>query len=145
MKSSPNLFVCLIAFLCLISFSASAAIDPAASVVLLRTSCNDGAGGTLNNCFVSMPSLISWLKATRRPNEQNPVAVNIGAGTFGPINITGPNKCDVAVNYTGYISFVGSGMAQTIISDTNSPVSITNCTNLSFSNMTFGATSYGYL
>ena len=145
MKSLRDLFVWLIVFFSLTSFPASAAIDPLASVVLLHTTCNDGAGGTLNNCFVTMPDLTSWLKTTRRPNQQNPVVVNIGAGTFGPIKINRTNKCDVAVNYTGYVSFVGAGTGQTTIADTNSPVTVENCTNLSFSNMTFSALSYGYI
>jgi hypothetical protein len=146
MKSLRNLFVCLIAVFGFTSFSASAAVDPAAPAVQVHPTCDDGAGGTMNNCFDDMGALTSWLKATRRPNEQSPLVVNISAGTFGPITLSGPNyKCDASINYTGYVSFVGAGPGQTTISNGSNPVTVQNCTNLSFSNMTLVAVDYGYV
>lgn len=123
------------------SFDAAAAIDNAASVVLLRTSCDDGAGGTLNNCFTDMSAVTSWITNTRKPNDASPLAVNIGPGTFGAITLA----CNSAANFTGNISFVGAGREQTTIDHSQIPITISQCTKLSFSGMLIRNGFYGYI
>lgn len=133
-----------VAFLACISFSPGslAVIDNNAPAVKLQTSCTEG-GVALNNCFEDTTTLADWLKTIRRPNAQNPLVVNIGAGEFGSLTLSGPaKKCDPGINYTGYISFVGSGPDKTTFTSQN-PMTIGNCTNMSFSNMAIGNTFYG--
>jgi hypothetical protein len=125
------------------SFDASAAIDNAASVVLLRTSCNDGAGGTLNNCFTDTSTLMSWIANTRnpKPSDSAPLTVQVGAGKFaGSLGLT----CNAAAGFTGHISFVGAGTEQTII-ENGGTTFLTGCTNLGFSDMAMTHPVYGYI
>ncbi|GAB4507378.1 MAG: hypothetical protein Tsb0026_02570 [Sulfuricaulis sp.] len=106
-----------------------AAIDPAAPVVLLRTSCNDGAGGTLNNCFTAMSSLITWIDGTRHPNAANPLVVEIGPGTFGRFSC----------GNGGYTTLRGSGREKTVITngeEYNNAFHADNCTQLELSELT---------
>lgn len=122
-------------------FTASAAVDPAAAVVKLRNSCTEN-GVTFDNCFTSLAGLTSWMAGTRKPNANSPLKVEIGPGTFtGQLLI----ECDPAGNYTGYTSFEGAGSGQAIIKGQsyNAPVTVSSCTNLSFSHLTINGTLYG--
>jgi len=113
-----------------------AAIDPAAAVVKLRISCTENSV-TLANCFTSMATLTDWMANTRtpKPNATTPLKVEMGPGTFNHLTMT----CDPAGNYTGYIAFEGSGRSQTIIKG----VTISSCTDLSFSHLSVNGVGYG--
>ena len=92
------------------TLDATAAIDPAAPVVLLRTSCNDGAGNTLNNCFTDPVELNDWMWLTRKPTDAAPLSVEIGPGRYGQ------SVCGDAVSkIAGNVSFRGAGMDQTTL------------------------------
>jgi hypothetical protein len=116
------------------SHNSFAAIDPAATVVLLRTSCNDGTGGTLNNCFTTMSSLITWISNTRQPSAASPLVVEIGPGTFGQFGCANG----------GYTTLRGSGREKTVITNGaafSSAFHVDNCTQLEFSELTIKGTS----
>ncbi len=131
------------------SFDVSAAVDPAATVVLLRTSCNDGSGGTLNNCFTATSGLVSWITSTRspKPNASAPLTVQIGPGAFSPLNLT----CNASAGFTGYIKFAGAGrsLSRFVLPGSgfaiSSPAVIKNCTGLAFSDLKMESRSYGYI
>ena len=126
-----------------------AAIDSTASVVFLRTSCNDGAGSTLNNCFTSTNALVSWILNTRipKPSSSAPLTVQIGPGAFRPLNLT----CDATVGFTGHIKFTGVDRVLTKFSlpvsgfAISSPAVIKNCTDLGFSDLKMESSGYGYI
>lgn len=111
-----------------------AIVDPAAPAVMLRTNCQE-AGSTLNNCFISMESLLTWLQNTRRPSAANPLLVQMGPGSFGTYT------CDDS----GHTTFNGAGRNVTAIAKMevghilsgSSP----GCTNLEFNNLTIGSPS----
>ncbi len=98
-----------VAALSFASFDASAAIDPAASVVLLRKSCGDGAGGTLPNCFTSLVTLNSWRTTDRTPGS-GPLTVEISAGSFSAGAGQAAFSCD-----GGGLSLKGSGPDRTTL------------------------------
>lgn len=143
MKVSRIVFgLLLVTVLCGAS-AVSAAIDPAAAVVLVRTNCTDN-GQTLNNCFTSWASLTSWMTNTRKPNATSPLRVEIGPGTFlEDVFIT----CNAAHNYTGYTAFEGAGSSQTIIngfgSSNTTPLNVSACTEMSFSHLEITTRFYG--
>lgn len=123
--------------------TASAAIDPAAAVVIVRTNCTEN-NATLNNCFASMNALTSWMKNTRKPNAASPLRVDIGPGLFdGDVAI----NCSPATGYTGYTTFEGSGSRQTVLngygSGSTSPITIRSCTELNFSHLKITTGFYG--
>jgi hypothetical protein len=137
---SFRIFSAVALFSLFFSSSVSAAIDPAASVVLLRTSCNDGAGGTLNNCFTNLGALNSWV-TTRNPSTSNPLQIEVGPGTF-----TGTFNC----SNMGGISIKGAGRGVTTlgqISGFGGTMLLSNCAQLSVSSMTikggYGAVHWG--
>ncbi len=125
------------------SLNASAAIDNAASVVLLRTSCNDGAGGTLNNCFITTNTLVSWVANTRnpKPNASAPLTIEIGPGTFSGFAI----GCNT--EFTGYVTFRGAGRDVTNISGAvvfpTYTLGLYGCTSLLFEDLTIGPVGGG--
>lgn len=127
------------AVLSFFSFNAFADPDPAASVVLLRTSCNDGADGTLNNCFTDMDSVTSWIENTRKPNATTPLAVEIGPGAFSSITL------ECSSTFTGFTTFRGAGQSNTTIGTfsemTAYSVHLGDCTSMVFKDMTIGPTS----
>lgn len=140
-RARPTLFKSLLASAILFGAAIStpvafAAIDAAAAVVKLRTSCVEGAA-TLDNCFTDLNALDAWIWGTRNPvpSAASPLIVEIGPGTF-----TGQFSCD----NSGYVSLRGSGMRQTIIQSSASPISTRNCVNLSFSGMTLRNTGSAY-
>src|SRR3990172_10660885 len=119
----------LIAFSALAGGQASAALDdPNAEVVHLKKNC-----GTLANCTSSVLQLNNWIRDTRRPNETNPLVVNIGPGTFSdrPLSLA----CDGTVGFRGYISFIGAGIDVTILDaqKTHWFGALGTCNNLNFS------------
>ncbi len=138
---SASLIVLSFWFLFLLS-AASAAIDPTADKVSLRVSCTIN-NNPLDNCFTNWWSLNSWINTTRHPNANSPLEVDIGPGTFGPNLDAGAISlrinCNPATGYTGYISYVGVGSNQTILtgqgSGSNSPLMVQSCTNLNFSHL----------
>lgn len=139
-----------VALLICLFFSSSvfavAVIDNNASVVRLRTSCQEGTT-SLDNCFTTMGSLTNWINNTRRPGASSRLLVEIGAGTFGRLALT----CDASAGYTGYISFAGAGPEQTVIlfgASSIPPFGIiqsNGCTNLSFSGLSVRDGGYGYI
>jgi hypothetical protein len=139
---SLRIFPAVVLLGCLaFSHNLFAAIDPAASVVLLRKSCNDGAGGTLNNCFTTLGALNSWI-TTRNPSTTNPLQIEVGPGTF-----TGSFGC----SDMGGISIEGAGRGITTIGALSSGgaagMSLSNCAQLNVSSMTikggYGAVQWG--
>ncbi|RKZ58997.1 MAG: hypothetical protein DRQ44_14160 [Gammaproteobacteria bacterium] len=143
-KKKMKNIVCLTVLGCALYTSASNSAlvpDDAAAVVNLRTSCSENSAD-IDNCFASIPDLVTWIEGTRRPNESNPLQVNIGPGTYaGPLIL----QCNATNNYTGHISFVGSGSRQSIIEGTNysSPIAVASCTEMNFSALQTSTTLYG--
>lgn len=135
MKLVYKLFVVVSAVFSLTTFSAHAAIDPAASSVLLRTSCDDGAGGTLNNCFNSPGALMNWIKGTRYPSATDTLAVDIGPGIYQRIEwLCAPGA--------GHVSFRGAGRGRTLFTNNDvlgNAMTFQNCQNLTFDSMTIDA------
>jgi hypothetical protein len=112
------------------SSGAFAVIDDDAAVVTVRASCGE------DNCFTNLVDLTNWLKDTRMPNAASPVVVNIGPGTFDTGSTAIDLHCDPTNNYVGYVSFVGAGRQQTIISGPNGiTVEVNSCTKIDFSNL----------
>jgi hypothetical protein len=124
-----------IAALSFASFDAAAAIDPAASVVLVRTSCNDGAGGTLNNCFTDPVSVNTWMNNTRKPTQLNPLEVQFGPGIFGQA------YCGGGATSGLFVSFRGAGIDKTTLA---SLTTFSSCANATFSDMTVGGQGLSY-
>lgn len=117
----------------------SAATDPAASVVLLRTSCNDGSGGVLNNCFTSSDTLLDWVWNTRNPTAAAPLLVDVGPGTYGSLT------CPAG---KGNVTFHGAGRGRSIFSGGNSTAftfggQFTGCKQLVFEHLTISGTFIG--
>lgn len=89
--------------------SALAAIDDNAAIVELRETCSNTIGGVttaIDNCFETMGELTNWISTTRLPDENAPLTVNIGPGTFEHFNLSSSiPSCN--------ISLKGSGRLQT--------------------------------
>ncbi|MHB8473955.1 MAG: hypothetical protein ACYDC8_14140 [Gammaproteobacteria bacterium] len=105
LRFSPVVFAVLLSL-----FFASelfAAIDPQAPVVKLRTTCQEGAV-TLDNCFTTMPDLLTWTYGTRLPSASLPLLVEIGPGSFGGFSC----------NASGYITLSGAGRKNTVLGGT---------------------------
>lgn len=136
---------------------AYAAVDPSAAVVTLRSTCTEN-GTAMDNCFSDITALVNWITNTRTPGAADPLRVDIGPGTFVSRTVR-PNgtvvhgfveaislSCDPATNFSGHISFVGSGPGQTILTSYSSslaPVQVGYCTAMSFSDMTIVGANYG--
>ncbi len=133
---------------------ASAVVDPTAEKVALKKSCSVN-GGVVDNCFTTFLELAQWLKNTRKPNAGAPIQVDIGAGIFAGSTIPGTDiyvpdiniYCKPSDGYTGYISFKGQGANQSVLQGTGSgstsAVNISNCTELSFSDLKVTTSFYG--
>ncbi len=129
------------AALSLAAFNASATIDPAASVVQLRTSCDDGSGGELDNCFTYVPDLTAWLKNTRLPSADSPLEVHIGQGTWSASGSGFQLICQPSIGYTGHIAFKGAGRDHSIFTaGVGLALLVKDCDNLSFRDLTLRAT-----
>lgn len=110
------------------SSHAFSAVDQDASIVKLRTHCQEN-GNTINNCFTDLNTLNLWIWNTRNPSPSptSPLAVEIGPGTFtGQFTCTG----------SGFITLTGSGIQNTVIENGSLPIDTSQCFNLVFSNMT---------
>jgi len=115
--------------------NANASIDSNASSVQLLTSCDNGSGGVLNNCFDNQTVLMDWIKNTRNPSATNSMVVEIGAGTFQRIEwLCKPGE--------GYVSFRGAGRGRTVFTDSwilGNAMTFQNCEDLTFDSMTINA------
>jgi len=154
MKNNFILSSSLASVILIASSSVSAAVDSAAAKVELRSSCTEN-NQIIDNCFTGFPELTNWMSTIRKPDISNPLQVDIGAGTYSgglipgteislpDINIT----CNPGSGYSGYTSFNGAGNNQTILSGTgsggSSALNITNCTDLSFSDLKITTSFYG--
>ena len=110
MKIPSKLIAIPFAALILTTFSAFAAVDPAASVILLRTSCNDGAGGTLNNCFTKTGLVRNYIYA-QRADKTAKLLIDIGPGTFDTF-FPSPDCQTVG---GGTLTFRGAGVETTVL------------------------------
>lgn len=143
MKISFTCAAALITALYSTAFNVSAAIDASAPVIKLRTTCSDGFGSQLDNCFTSYPSAITWIKNTRNPppSQSAPLLVEIGPGVF-----TGTADINCAAG-GGYITFRGAGRNNTLISGAPSITSATffanSCDSLAFESLTIESTTVG--
>lgn len=110
---------------CLPANSAVFNIDDNASVVYLRTTCQEGSYPQVNitNCFDTMSDLRGWL-STRKPSSANKLLVEIGPGTFKRLSLV----CD---NW-GHTTFKGAGRGATVIKGGI----FTGCTDLNFNHLT---------
>ena len=131
MKLTRFALVASLACTLLTALDVHAALDVGASVVKLRTSCQEN-GTTLGNCFTYLTTLNTWIWSTRNPSASAPLTVEIGAGTF-----QGQFTC----SNRGYVSLRGAGMQNTTIENGASVIETTNCVNLVFSHMTLRNTS----
>jgi hypothetical protein len=126
----------------LFSTPSFAVIDSTAPVVSLRNTCQNG-GTTLNNCFTSMPPLLTWIYGTRVPTATSPLLVDVGPGTFGGFH------CGIG----GHITVRGSGRNNTILASSNVGTTEPNmgglggtgfgCVNLVFQDLTFDSSKPG--
>lgn len=111
-----------------------AVIDNNASVVKLRTTCQEGTT-TLDNCFTDSGQLSNWIHGTRSPapSAAAPLLVEIGPGIFGQL-FCGSSQA------SSHITYKGAGMGKTKILT----MTILNCTELSFSDMTLTGANANY-
>ena len=114
---------------------ASAVIDDDAAVVLLRSDCSP-VSGLLDNCFETTAALFDlttgWVWDIRIPTASTPLLVDIGPGTFGPLN------CKDA----GFVTLRGSGRTATKLLSTADNVpgaNIENCVDIDFMDLTVAA------
>lgn len=114
--------------------------DNNTDTVFLKKDCSN-----TSNCATTLASLIPWIWNTRLPDNTNPLLVKIGTGTF----LTHDNSpfSGSFCNNSGFVTFMGSGKENTVIknSGTFNGISINNCQNLSFQDLTFDfqTTVYG--
>lgn len=135
MRYINKVLLVLATMLSLITHNAYAAIDSAASSILLQTSCADGNGGTLNNCFDDETTMINWIKGVRHPSESDTLEVDIGPGTYGRIQwLCQPDE--------GHVSFHGAGRGRTVFENNvilSNAMTFQNCKDLTFDSMTIKA------
>jgi len=126
----------------LVSSYSYGATDPNAAVVEVRKTCLDN-GVARNNCFTDFGPLKNWINTARlqKPSSDAPLKVEIGPGTFGTFSLT----CNASSGFTGYISFVGAGVGNTVILSPGfgAGLKVQNCTELGFSDLSIGSVSYG--
>jgi hypothetical protein len=128
MKKSNSLLTASLAFICLgFSLPAFSAVDADAPRIFLRTSCQEN-GQTVDNCFTDLNTLNTWIWNTRTPapSTSAPLSVEIGPGIF-----TGQFTC----NNSGHVSLIGSGIQNTVITNSSLPVTTTDCENLVFKHL----------
>jgi hypothetical protein len=119
----------------LIVAAPSSALPPAnAERVSLKTTCSGDP-----NCFNSFDSLLSWMWGTRNPSAANPLAVDIGLGTFlTPSGFAALCAANPPLS-RGWVTFRGAGQDRTVIS--GGPVFapaiyVLHCTELNFQDLT---------
>ena len=91
----------------------------------------------ISDCAETLSELIPWIWNIRTPSAGSPLLVKIGAGTFVPVE--GSLASGTFCSNSGHVTFIGSGKENTIIKSDSSLVgiSITNCQNLVFQDLTF--------
>jgi hypothetical protein len=126
--------------------SASAAIDPNAAEVLLRTSCTEN-GVTIDNCFSSMTTLNTWIWNTRHPGQtsgRTPLLVSIGPGKFGGqflcSKVADDDPVAPGAQYRGHVTLRGSGVNNSIL-EHSTVIETEQCDNLTFEALTIRNTS----
>lgn len=119
----------------LLSLNASSAIDVDASVVTVRSSCQEG-GNNLDNCFTTMEAALTWMNNTRNPQPgvAAPLLVDVGPGTFNSFICSG----------FSHITVRGSGQDITVITDTTGLGSVLSfqCDNMLFQDFTMNNRGY---
>ena len=121
--------------------AASNLSDPSTTdTVHLKKDCTG-----ISDCAETLTELIPWIKTIRTPSADSPLLVKIGVGTFTPVE--GSLSSGTFCQDSGYVTFIGSGKENTIIKSDASLVgiSIRNCQNLVFQDLTFDFqnTTYG--
>lgn len=114
------------------ALNVSADAEATARTVLLRTSCSDGANGTLNNCFETANDLTDWIIVTRNPTAASPLTVEIGPGDFGRL------VWDCSPGQ-GHVSFRGAGRGRTLFTNTmvlGSAIIFDQCEKLTVQDLT---------
>jgi hypothetical protein len=116
-------------------------IDPSASVVHLRKSCD------IDDCFTQTSDLTTWLwrdqggDRTSPPSASDRVVVHVGPGDFDPF------VCDGSTEERGYVSVIGSGRQTSRFLRTaggwesfacHGAIHVVNCQEMDFSHL--GAT-----
>jgi len=106
--------------------------DPATDTVHLKTDCSG-----VSNCATTMNELITWIWSVRQPSSSSPLLVKIGTGEFAYFSsnpFTG-GFCSSG----GHVTFLGSGKGNTRINNqsTFNGISIQDCHNLVFQDLTF--------
>lgn len=106
--------------------------NPATDTVHLKTDCTGES-----NCATTMNELIPWIWTVRQPTSSDPLLVKIGAGEFGYLS-DGPFTGSFC-SHAGHVTFMGSGKGNTRINNENTfnGISIVNCQNLVFQDLTF--------
>lgn len=130
-----------LSFLSLMFINTSANAIAGADKAFLQQSCTSGTT-TIENCYENIGDLVTWINNTRKPDAVNPLVVEIGTGTYqGLLHVL----CDSSANYTGSISFKGSGSGQTIIRGVGFqlPVYFSSCTEIAFSQLKIEGDQYG--
>jgi hypothetical protein len=91
-------------------------------IAFLREDC-----GSLSPCYTTSSALLSWLWGTRNPTANDPVTVDIGPGTFGPLSCQDD----------GHVTFRGAGRSHTVIESTGSTpaVSLDDCDGVDFQDL----------
>lgn len=136
----PSRFIVLTMFFSAVMLlpAAHAAIDPAAAIVKLRKSCDEGPGTpTLNNCFTTTTALRNWMVA--RPVTAGPLSVEIGPGTF---SFSGSPTVAFICDRSN-ISLKGSGPDVTILDGSANGVGIqanASCINFNVQDLTINGT-----
>lgn len=99
-------------------------------VSLLTTCVPGGVDENTENCFGTSADLVNWIRNVRASG--NPLLVNIGPGTFGPI------ICDYSD-----VTFRGSGRSNTVISNEFWPFSmvlVAGCDSLNVEDLMISST-----
>lgn len=105
------------------AFPAFAVIDNTASVVQLRDPANGGCtegGVALNNCFISMDSLQTYIYVNRT-NNTAPLLIEIGPGVFTAANGWSGFGCQAnnpvgnSGSNGGNLTFRGAGIDKTVL------------------------------
>lgn len=105
-----------------------------------------------NTCFTDVELMLNWVWGTRIPSAANPLLIRVDPGThvFPDPNAGGSLYCDNG----GYVSMQGAGMDSTILTgggpdapsgngNGNGVLTINNCTDLNFSDVTIRTASRG--
>ncbi len=135
MKIISRFFMLVVSAILISTTHVQAAISPTAPTIYLQTSCDNGSGGTIDNCFTDETIMMNWIKDTRNPNPASPLTVEIGPGTYQRIEW-------LCTANQGYTSFRGAGRGRTVFTDSNvlgNAMTFQNCKDMTFDSMTINA------